>query len=91
VDGKVAAAVIAFGGMAEIPKRAGQCEQALVGQPWQQSTIDAAMAALQQDFTPIDDFRASADYRMQIACKLLQRAFLAHTLPPSQLQVTEYA
>jgi xanthine dehydrogenase small subunit len=91
VDGKVAAAVIAFGGMAEIPKRAGQCEQALVGQPWQQSTIDAAMAALQQDFTPIDDFRASADYRMQVACKLLQRAFLAHTLPPSQLQVTEYA
>jgi len=28
---------------------------------------------------------------MQIACNLLQRAFLAHTLPPSQLQVTEYA
>jgi xanthine dehydrogenase small subunit len=91
MDGKVAAAVIAFGGMAEIPKRAGQCELALVGQTWQQSTIDAAMTALEQDFRPIDDFRASADYRMQVARNLLQRVFLAHAMAPSRLQVTHYA
>lgn len=91
IDGKVAAAVIAFGGMAEIPKRAGQCELALVGQTWQQLTIDAAMTALELDFQPIDDFRASADYRLQVARNLLQRVFLAHAMPPSQLQVTHYA
>ena len=90
-EGRVSSAAIAFGGMAEIPRRASQCELALVGQPWQQDTIDSAMAALEQDFSPIDDFRASAAYRMQVAQNLLQRLFIAHTGKTSQLRVTHYA
>jgi xanthine dehydrogenase small subunit len=90
-EGRVSSAAIAFGGMAEIPRRASQCELALVGQPWQQDTIDSAMAALEQDFSPIDDFRASAAYRMQVARNLLQRLFVAHTGKTSELRVTHYA
>jgi xanthine dehydrogenase small subunit len=89
--GHVCSVSIAFGGMAEIPRRASHCEQALLGQPWQQQTITSAMAALEQDFSPIDDFRASAFYRMQVARNLLQRLFHAHGSEPSTLQVTHYA
>ena len=33
--------------------------------------VGAAAAALETDFNPIDDMRASADYRMQVAQNLL--------------------
>lgn len=89
--GRVVNATIAFGGMAEIPRRAIQCEAALVGQPWQAQTIAEAMTALEEDFSPIDDFRASAHYRIQVAQNLLQRLFLSHTEKSSTLQVTHYA
>ncbi len=75
-DGTVAAARIAFGGMAAIPKRAVGVEAALTGRPWTRATIDAATAAFESDFKPIDDMRASAAYRMQVAKNLLLRVFL---------------
>ncbi|PCI61413.1 MAG: xanthine dehydrogenase small subunit [Gammaproteobacteria bacterium] len=67
---------IAFGGMAEIPKRALLCEQALQGKVWQQSTIDAAKQVLHQDFQPMSDVRASSEYRMMVAQNLLQKCFI---------------
>ena len=67
---------IAFGGMAAIPKRALQCEQALLGKVWQQNSIDAAKQALLQDFKPMSDVRASSDYRMMVAQNLLQKCFI---------------
>ncbi len=64
-DGTVTDARIAFGGMAGTPKRAAAVEAALIGQPWTDDTVDAAMTALAEDFTPMSDMRASADYRLQ--------------------------
>ena len=49
---------------------------------------DAAAAALPGDFTPLSDWRASAEYRMLSAQNLLRRFFLeqdAHTEAPVQL------
>ena len=37
---------IAYGGMAATPKRATAVEAALVGKPWTEATVEAAMAAL---------------------------------------------
>ncbi len=74
--GKVAHIRIAFGGMAAIPARATQCEAALLGQVWEQSTIDVARAKLAEDFSPLSDMRASADYRQRVAQNLLQRFYL---------------
>jgi xanthine dehydrogenase small subunit len=34
------------------------------------------MAAMGQDFTPLSDWRASADYRSKVAANLLLRFFL---------------
>jgi xanthine dehydrogenase small subunit len=76
--GKVTDARIAFGGMAATPKRAAACEAALRGQPWTRATVEAAIARLAEDFTPITDMRASADYRLEAAKNLILRAYLDH-------------
>ena len=73
-DGIVTAARIAFGGMAGIPKRAAHVEAALTGQPWTEATLEAAAPAWAQDFTPMSDMRASADYRLTAAQNMLRRA-----------------
>jgi xanthine dehydrogenase small subunit len=67
---------ICYGGMAATPKRALQGEQALVGQPWTASSVRAAMAVLDQEFTPLSDMRASEGYRRLVAQNLLWRFFL---------------
>lgn len=72
-DGIVTEARIAFGGMAATPKRAPHCEVALVGQPWSEESAAHAGAAVAEDFQPIDDHRASADYRVRVAANLFVR------------------
>jgi len=67
---------LAFGGMAATPKRAAAAEAALLGKPWSAETARAAMAALETDFTPLSDWRASADYRMRVAKNLIWRFWL---------------
>ncbi len=79
---------IAFGGMAAIPKRAIQTEQALIGQNWDAATIETACAALAQDFTPISDMRASADYRSKVAANLLRKVALTMSSPTSAPRIT---
>ncbi len=69
---------LAFGGMAGTPKRASVAEAALIGQPWNQAVFTTAGRALEADFKPLSDWRASADYRMSVARNLLRRFFLAH-------------
>ena len=69
---------IAFGGMAPIPARARGCEAALIGAPWTGATIDAAVAALADDYRPLDDLRGSAAYRLRVAGGLLRRLYATH-------------
>jgi xanthine dehydrogenase small subunit len=71
--GEIAAARVAFGGMAATPLRALGCEAALVGQPFAQATMVAAATALRADFTPLNDVRGSAAYRSEAAANLLLR------------------
>ena len=75
-DGTVTEARIAFGGMAGIPKRATHVEAVLIGQPWSETTVREAMSALEYDFTPLSDMRASAAYRLDTARNMILRAFL---------------
>ncbi|MGO9931122.1 MAG: xanthine dehydrogenase small subunit [Steroidobacteraceae bacterium] len=77
-DGQVAAARIAYGGMAAVAARAGATESALIGAAWNRSSIDAAAARLAVDFQPLTDLRASGAYRLQAAGNLLRRFYLAH-------------
>ncbi len=77
----VLGARIAFGGMAGTPGRASACEAALVGQAWNAATIDAAVAALAEDFTPLTDVRASAAYRALAAGNMLRKVFIESNRP----------
>lgn len=77
-NGKVSNAVIAYGGMAAIPKRASVCEQTLVGGDWNEANVERAMRALTEDFSPLTDWRASASYRSRVAANLLRRFWLEH-------------
>ena len=72
-NGIITSARIAFGGMAGTVQRAHQCESALVGKSADGSALDSGAKALAQDFSPITDARASADYRMHAARGLLER------------------
>lgn len=75
VDGQVTHAIIAFGGMAGTPQRAAAVEAALIGQPWTLATVKMAMPKFADDYAPMSDMRASADYRMETAQNLLLRYF----------------
>ncbi|MEW6392290.1 MAG: xanthine dehydrogenase small subunit [Pseudomonadota bacterium] len=86
--GVVTAARIAFGGMAGTPKRAVACETALIGQPWSAATIEAAMAALDTDYAPMSDMRASAAYRALAARNMLRKVFLESVSPDIETRVT---
>ena len=66
----------AFGGMAATVKRSAKAEAAVRGQPWTEATLQAAIAALALDFTPLTDLRASAAYRQRAAGNLLRRFWL---------------
>jgi xanthine dehydrogenase small subunit len=87
-SGVVTDARIAFGGMAGTPKRAKACEAALVGQPWSEATIEAAMGALDVDYKPMSDMRASAAYRSLAARNMLRKVFLESQDPSAETRVT---
>ncbi len=88
-DGQITDARIAFGGMAGTPKRAHAVEQALIGQPFTRAAITAALPAFSQDFTPLTDMRASADYRLKAAQNMLVRYYEeAHGTTTNVLEVT---
>jgi len=74
--GRVTEAAIGVGGVAATPVRATQAEDALRGQPWSQASAQAAGRALQAQFSPISDMRASGAYRSQLLASLLQRFWL---------------
>ncbi|MEO4000527.1 xanthine dehydrogenase small subunit [Mesorhizobium sp. CAU 1732] len=78
-DGVVASIRIAYGGMAATPKRARAVEAALTGKPWTMDTVEAAMARFGEDYAPISDMRASAEYRMLAGRNLLKRFFIETT------------
>jgi xanthine dehydrogenase small subunit len=85
---RIAAVRLAFGGMAATVRRAAQAEAALQGQAWSEASLQAAMAALAQDFKPLSDMRASSEYRMQVAQNLLRRFWL-ETRPQEALSESE--
>ena len=71
--GRIRAVRVAGGGLAAVPKRATTVERFLVGRQWSEESFVAAARLLGKDFTPIDDMRASAAYRLRVAAALMRR------------------
>ena len=76
IKNKVQNIRIAYGGMAAIPKRAISCEKTLLNSHVTDEIIDKAKKALEKDFKPISDMRASKSYRMEVAKNLLEKFFI---------------
>ena len=75
-DGVVRRASIGAGGVAATPARARQTETLLTGQPWTEAQAQRAGEALQAEFTPISDMRASGAYRRTVLASLMRRYWL---------------
>ena len=88
--GRISEARVCYGGMASTPKRAVQCEAALVGKPWGEGAIEDAARALERDFAPLSDVRASAGYRMSVARNLLHRMLFDTAGGPGLSHVLAY-
>ncbi len=90
-DDRVVDARFAFGGMAATVRRAAGAEAAVRGQRWTEATVQSAMRALDADFQPLSDLRASERYRRRAARNLLQRLWLETRadapLPANQVSV----
>jgi len=66
---------IAYGGMSEIPKRATIIEKALTNSVFSEDTFSKAKNLIDADFSPIDDMRASKNYRADVAKNLMMKFF----------------
>ncbi|MDT1064766.1 xanthine dehydrogenase small subunit, partial [Paracoccus sp. CPCC 101403] len=80
---------VAFGGMAATPKRATRAEAALKGQPFAAETFEAAALAVADDFQPLSDWRASAEYRQQLAANFFRRFWLEQSGAEHRLRRVE--
>ena len=78
-SGIVADARICYGGMAAVPQRARHCEGALRGRHWDEATVEAAITAMEEDYKPLTDMRATSAYRRRVAGNLLKRFYLETT------------
>lgn len=69
---------LAYGGVAAVPLRAREVEARLLGQALDEASAAAALQALTEAFTPIDDHRASAAYRRRLCAGLFARFLSEH-------------
>jgi len=77
-DDIVESILIAYGGMAALTKRALNTENFLINKKWERKTIEQAMQILRNEYNPISDARAEADFR-KIACGNLLLKFWSET------------
>ncbi|MCT7654040.1 hypothetical protein MBH78_03070 [Oceanimonas sp. NS1] len=54
------------------------------------ATVKAAMKALEADFEPLSDFRASKEYRTRTAANLLYKCFIEQQDLKLETRVTSY-
>ncbi|CUR56773.1 Dehydrogenase [metagenome] len=81
--GVVTRARIGLGGVAATPIRARGTEAVLMGAPWTAETVEAAAAVLVTEGTPLDDHRASADYRSAMLGMSLRKLYAANRMEAS--------
>ena len=76
-DGRLHDVALALGAVAPTVVRAKQAEAELEDLRPEDQVIDRAMAALRSDISPIDDLRASAQFRREVAGVLLREELIS--------------
>lgn len=73
-DNTVQDARVVIGGVSPSPTRAGSVEQALIGQAFDEATVQRAASLARQDVEPVTDAYASAWYRERVLPVHVRRA-----------------
>ena len=84
-DRRVVDARLVYGGVAATTARARRTEAALIGQSWDRRTLDNALGILAEELSPINDVRASAEYRRGLVTGLLEKFFDLDGAPETPL------
>ena len=71
--GNIDRARLAWGSVGPTVVSSSEIEEALVGQPISSETFKSVSHLVKKVVSPIDDIRASADYRRAVAAALVQR------------------
>jgi len=76
-DGRIKEIRIALGAVAPTPRRALKTEEFLRGQRMSKEIIEQGAEIIKSEVQPIDDVRASAEYRRDMASVLTKKAILS--------------
>jgi carbon-monoxide dehydrogenase medium subunit len=80
MDGEIVVeARIGIGGARDVPVRAGEAEQALVGRPLDDASIADAADAAARSIRPLEDIHASLEYRRDLIRAMTRRALAGAT------------
>ena len=72
-SGCIVTARFAFGGVAATPIRLHEAEQAIAGGPWDASAVERVASIVRGTLRPLSDHRGSAEYRLQVAQRLVEK------------------
>ncbi|MCL1975780.1 MAG: xanthine dehydrogenase family protein subunit M [Firmicutes bacterium] len=75
-NGVIEDCAVALGSVAPKPLRAYEAEKILIGRKLDDDTVKAALEAVGAAISPIDDTRATGEYRREVAPVLVKRALL---------------
>jgi xanthine dehydrogenase iron-sulfur cluster and FAD-binding subunit A len=70
-SGRVTRARFAFGGVAAVPLRVFAAEESMLGERWNETSVDRVQSVLESTLHPIGDHRGSAEYRREVAKSLV--------------------
>ncbi len=76
-EGKIEKARFAWGSVGPGVLRFPDIEASLTGKPFSRESLDAVIPAVRKRLSPIDDVRASAEYRRRVAGNLMLRLLTA--------------
>ena len=89
VNGVIANTRLACGGMAATPLRASKTEAALNGAPFELNSFEVAAEQIKNDYSPIQDVRATPEYRLNVARNLVIKTGL-ELFSPERLSIPSH-
>jgi xanthine dehydrogenase small subunit len=73
VTGRIQVARFAFGGVAATPVRLAEAERAVAGSLWNDTAVERVCGVIERTLRPLSDHRGSADYRLQVSQRLVEK------------------
>jgi xanthine dehydrogenase small subunit len=72
-SGRITRARFALGGVAAVPLRVRAAEESMLGERWNETTVERVQSVLESTLHPIGDHRGSAQYRRAVAKSLVSK------------------